>query len=131
MVSGNDSLHGGPGTDTRVTDATEKSIVEYPQALHCLELQARVATFSPSAALVGDKTHEATITAGVKHQASNAWAQDSGKIYKGSRQGLFTQVPGRYQPVEKVGVELRVTTNRALKAPKTACLVPDLRSKRA
>ena len=29
-VSGNDSLNGGAGTDTKVTDATEKSIVGFP-----------------------------------------------------------------------------------------------------
>jgi Ca2+-binding RTX toxin-like protein len=29
-VKGNDSLDGGPGTDTKVTDATEKSIVNFP-----------------------------------------------------------------------------------------------------
>ncbi len=29
-VSGNDSLDGGAGTDTKVTDATEKSIVGFP-----------------------------------------------------------------------------------------------------
>ena len=32
----------------------------------------------------------------------------------------------RRQRVEKVGVELIATTNRALKAPKTAYLVPNL-----
>ena len=31
---------------------------------------------------------------------------------------------GRGQPVEKVGVELVATTNRAPIAPKAACLVP-------
>ena len=30
MVNGNDSLDGGAGTDTKVTDATEKSIVNFP-----------------------------------------------------------------------------------------------------
>jgi Bacterial Ig-like domain len=35
-----------------------------------------VATFTPSAALVGGKTYEATLTAGVKYQVSNALAQD-------------------------------------------------------
>jgi hypothetical protein len=29
-VSGNDSLNGGAGTDTKVTDATEKSIIGFP-----------------------------------------------------------------------------------------------------
>jgi hypothetical protein len=29
-VSGNDLLNGGPGTDTKVTDPTEKSIVGFP-----------------------------------------------------------------------------------------------------
>ena len=29
-VSGNDSLDGGSGSDTKVTDATEKSIVGFP-----------------------------------------------------------------------------------------------------
>lgn len=29
-VNGNDSLSGGPGTDTKITDATEKSIVGFP-----------------------------------------------------------------------------------------------------
>ena len=29
-VSGNDSLDGGAGTDTKVTDQTEKSIVGFP-----------------------------------------------------------------------------------------------------
>jgi hypothetical protein len=29
-VSGNDSLYGGTGTDTKETDATEKSIVGFP-----------------------------------------------------------------------------------------------------
>ena len=29
-VSGNDSLDGGTGTDTKVTDATEKSVVGFP-----------------------------------------------------------------------------------------------------
>ena len=32
---------------------------------------------------------------------------------------LFTEALGRYQPVEKVGMELKATTNRARKAPKT------------
>jgi hypothetical protein len=30
------------------------------------------------------------------------------------------------QPVEKVAIELIATTNRARKAPRPACLVPDL-----
>jgi hypothetical protein len=29
-VSGNDSLDGGTGTDTKLTDATERSIVGFP-----------------------------------------------------------------------------------------------------
>jgi hypothetical protein len=29
-VNGNDSLDGGAGTDTKVSDATEKSIVNFP-----------------------------------------------------------------------------------------------------
>jgi hypothetical protein len=29
-VNGNDSLDGGAGTDTKVTDTTEKSIVGFP-----------------------------------------------------------------------------------------------------
>lgn len=29
-VSGNDSVDGGTGTDTKVTDTTEKSIVGFP-----------------------------------------------------------------------------------------------------
>jgi hypothetical protein len=33
----------------------------------------------------------------------------------------------RVQPVEKVGIELVATTNRAPKAPLSACLVPDSR----
>jgi hypothetical protein len=44
---------------------------------------------------------------------------------------IFTEVPRRGQRVEKVGVELIATTNRALKAPKTAYLVPDLGWKQA
>jgi hypothetical protein len=39
-------------------------------------------------------------------------------------QDLFTEVPSRCQPVEKVGVELVATTNRAPIAPKATCLVP-------
>jgi hypothetical protein len=43
---------------------------------------------------------------------------------------LFTRLPTRWEPVEKVGVELIATTNRARNAPKPACLVPDLGRKR-
>jgi hypothetical protein len=45
--------------------------------------------------------------------------------------GFGVARPGPWNTVEKVGVELRVTINRALRVPKTAYLVPDLRSKRA
>jgi hypothetical protein len=38
----------------------------------------------------------------------------------------YGEVPLIGQPVEKVGVELVATTNRVLKPPKTAYLVPDL-----
>jgi hypothetical protein len=44
-------------------------------------------------------------------------------LLNGSR-GLSVTV-GRGQAVEKVGIELIATTNRARKAPKAACLVPD------
>ena len=37
--------------------------------------------------------------------------------------GVFPRIS---QPVEKVGIELIATANRAPKAPKSACLVPDL-----
>ena len=43
--------------------------------------------FTPSGALVGGKTYEATITAGIKHQAGNALAQDSGKLLKAHAKG--------------------------------------------
>jgi hypothetical protein len=44
---------------------------------------------------------------------------------------LFTEVPRRGQAVEKVGIELKATTNKSPNVPKAACLVPDLGSKRA
>jgi hypothetical protein len=41
-------------------------------------------------------------------------------------QHLVFELPRTPQPVEKVGVELVATTNRAQNTPKTAYLVPDL-----
>jgi len=44
---------------------------------------------------------------------------------------LFTEVPRRGQPVEKVGVELMATKNRARNVPEPVCLVDDLGRRRA
>jgi hypothetical protein len=43
-----------------------------------------------------------------------------------SRSFRISDAVGTVQRVEKAGVDLIATTNRALKAPKTANLVPDL-----
>jgi hypothetical protein len=46
-----------------------------------------VGSLTPCAALVSGKTYEASITAGDKHPAGNAFAQDSGKLLKAHAKG--------------------------------------------
>jgi hypothetical protein len=43
-----------------------------------------------------------------------------------TRKKVRSELPGIYQRVEKVSIELIATTNRASNAPQTACLVSDL-----